>query len=186
MTSYFTDQRHSNIQQTSTESEELVSGSHSDLISFLGYMQKSGIDFLPIKWQPAVPDLGRGGSARISQAAITLGISLAFKRVFFDGTNLEECFRQVSKEALILRHVYLINHKNFIKVEAFSLEIIAEPDTLLPVLIFDKVPLGNLQDYLVSNNTATFEERLGFCADILEALAALHNLRGSSIYLCVR
>ena len=169
--------RYSSSQQTNTGSEDVTTDTHYDLISFLGYMQHMGVDFLPIKWQPALGDVGRGGSARISQAQINLGTSFAFKRAYFDGINTEDCFERAIKEALILRHVYLINHKNFIRLEAFCLEIFSEPERLLPVLVFDKFPLGNLQEFLLSGASITFQERLCFCADIAKALSALHSLR---------
>ncbi len=157
--------------------QESASVGHHDLISFLGLMQKSGVDFLPIKWQPALEDLGKGGSAGVSQALINTGTSFAFKRLFFDGLNTEKCFERLGREALILRHVWLINHENLIRLEAYCCEILKEPERIAPVLIFEKFTLGNLQDFLLSEKarSITFGERLGFCADIANALAALHR-----------
>ena len=132
---------------------------------------------MPIKWHSALGDVGKGGSARISQAPIRRGSGFAFKRTRFDGINTEDCFERAVKEALVLRHVYLINHENFIRLEAFCLEIFSEPEQLLPVLVFDNFPLGNLQEFLLSEARITFDERLRFCADIAKALATLHGLR---------
>ena len=150
---------------------------HHDLISFLGLMQNSGVDFLPIKRQPALKDLGRGGCACISQALINTGTTFAFKRLFFDGLNMEKYFERLGKEALILRHVHLMNHENLIQLEAYCCEVPKEPERISPVLIFEKFQLGNLQDFLLSDNakSITFSERLSFCADIANALAALHR-----------
>ncbi|KAL9038077.1 MAG: hypothetical protein Q9180_003353, partial [Flavoplaca navasiana] len=149
---------------------------HRDLISFLGYMQYLGVDFLPIKWHPGLKDVGTGGSARVSQAPFNLETSFAFKRLYFDGTNTEECYERATKEASILRHVHLIHHFNMVRLEAFCLEILARPVRLSPVLIFNKFPLGNLQEYLLVNASVTVEERIRFCADTARALAALHAL----------
>jgi Protein tyrosine and serine/threonine kinase len=158
--------------------QDAVSTGHHDLISFLGLMQKAGVDLLPIKWQPALENLGTGGSACISQALVNVRTNFAFKRLFFEGRNTETCFERLGKEALILRHVYLINHVHLIRLEAYCCEILKEPERISPVLIFEKFPLGNLQAFLLSEESRniTFSERLGFCADIADALAALHRL----------
>lgn len=173
MTSSNTYGRYSSSLQSNTRSEDVAPDTHYDLISFLGYMQQKRVDFLPIKWQPALGDVGRGGSARISQAQTNLGASFAFKRTYFDGIDTEDSFERSVKEALILRHVHLINHENFIRLEAFCLETFSEPERLLPVLVFD---MGDLQKFLLSEESITFQERLCFCADITKALAALHSL----------
>ena len=152
--------------------------SHYDLISFLGLMQQLGVDLLPIKWQPALESLGVGGSANIPQALLNASTSFAFKRLLIDGVDVETCFERLAKEAFILRHVSLIHHKYLIRLEAYCCEILKKPERILPVLIFEKFPLGNLQDYLLSEATVniTFTERLSFCADIADALSALHGL----------
>lgn len=167
---------HFPIPETYTRSEA-ANDNHHDLISFLGYMQGLGVDFLPIKWQTGLKDAGRGGSARVSQAQINLGTSFAFKRMYFDGTNTEECYKRAANEASILRHTYLIHHFNMIRLEGFCLEILSQPERLSPVLIFNNFPLGNLQEFLLSNVSVTVNERIGFCADIARALVALHELR---------
>ena len=157
--------------------QDAVSMGHHDLISFLGLMQFAGVDLLPIKWQPALENLGMGGSAGISQALVNVGTSFAFKRLFFDGLNTETCFERLRKEALILRHISLINHEHLIRLEAYCCEILKEPERISPVLIFERFPLGNLQAFLLSEESRNISvsERLGFCADIADALAALHG-----------
>ena len=151
---------------------------HHDLISFLGLMQKTGVALLPMKWQPALEKLGVGGSAYISQALVNARTSFAFKRLFSHGLDTKACFERLGKEALILRHVSLINHVHLIRLEAYCCEILKEPERISPVLIFEKFPLGDLQAFLLSEEgrNITFSERLGFCADIADALAALHGL----------
>ena len=42
--------------------------------------------------------------------------------------------------------------------------------------MFDKFPLGNLQEFLLSEASITFDDRLRFFADIPKALAALDSL----------
>ena len=39
---------------------------HDGLISFLGYMQHIGVDLLRIRWQSALRDVDKGGSAPYS------------------------------------------------------------------------------------------------------------------------
>ena len=152
--------------------------SHYDLISFLGLMQQLGVDLLPIKWQPALENLGIGGSANISQAILNASTSFAFKRLLIGGVDVETCFKRLAKEAFILRQIPLAHHKHLIRLEAYCCEILKKPERILPVLIFEKFPLGNLQDFLLSAEPSniTFSERLSFCADIADALSALHGL----------
>ncbi|KAL9009891.1 MAG: hypothetical protein Q9173_005120 [Seirophora scorigena] len=64
-----------------------------------------------------------------------------------------------------------------ISVESFCLEILSPPELLSPVLIFNKFPLGNLQNFLLSKASVTFDDRLRLCADIAKALATLHSLQ---------
>ena len=158
--------------------QDASSTGHHDFISFLGLMQYSGVDLLPIKWQPALLNLGSGGSACISQALINESTSFVFKRLFHEGLSRQTYFERLGKEALILRHVYLINHMNFIRLEAYCCEILKESKQISPVLIFEKFPLGSLQHFLLSDasKNVTFSERLRFCADIANALMALHRL----------
>lgn len=150
---------------------------HSDLISLLGRFQHCGIDYLPIKWQPALKDLGRGGSARVSQSIFNNETSFAYKRFLPDGLDSENCFEKLGKEVRILVHPSFFRHENFIRIAAFCYEIHQETERILPVLIYEKSPFGNLQDFLLSENARgiTFSDRLGFCADIASVLVALHR-----------
>ncbi|KAL9615144.1 MAG: hypothetical protein Q9167_000462 [Letrouitia subvulpina] len=140
-------------------------------------MQMSGVDFLPIKWQPALRNLGLGGSAAVSQALINIETSFAFKRLFFDGVGPEKCYERLATETKILRHISLLRHENVVRLEGYCCEILREPERISPVLIFEKFPLGNLQDFLLSARAENiaFCDKLGFCADIADALAALHR-----------
>ena len=156
-----------------------LSGGHYDLISFLGLMQWLGVDLIPIKWRPALGDLGMGGSAVISQASISAETSFAFKRLSFDEQNTEKCFERLMKEAMILMQIPIANNDSFPRLEAYCFDVLKEPERIAPVLIFEKFPLGNLQDFLSSEQgrSLPFNERLGFCADIADAIAGLHEMR---------
>ena len=52
-----------------------------NFVAFLGATQALGIDFLPITWQSAMEDVGRGATAEIRQSLLSLQTSLAFKRI---------------------------------------------------------------------------------------------------------
>ena len=170
--------RYSDVQEPVICLREVAQSSsptgHYDLISLLGRLQFFGIDYLPIKWLPATKDLGQGGSARVSQALVNSNVSWAFKRPFSDDLIGEKDFERLGKEACVLT---LVKNENLIRIEAYCYEISKETERISPVLIFEKFPLGNLQDFLLSKKTGniTLSERLGFCADIANALAALHG-----------
>ena len=156
-----------------------LSGGHYDLISFLALMQFLGLDLITTRWKSALEDLGMGGSAIISQASINTETSFAFKRLSFDVLNTEKCFERLMKEAMVLMQIPVTHNENFIRLEAYCLDVQQEPERITPVLIFEKFPLGNLQDYLLSERgrNTIFRERLAFCADIAYALSTLHEIR---------
>ena len=164
--------------QVSSTEVNSTSAKHHDLISFMGLMQRYGVDLLPIKWQPALADLGRGGSASVSQALINIQTSFAFKRVTFTNGETEECFDRLVKEVSILRHPELRNHDSLIRLEAYCCEILEEPEQISPVLIFEKAPLGDLQSFMLSERARSISSsvKLDFCSDIARALSALHSL----------
>lgn len=151
---------------------------HDDLVSFMGLMQKCGVDLLPIKWQPALADLGRGGSANVSQALINTQTNYAFKRVFFTDGGTEKSFERLVKEVSILSHPELRNHDSMIQLEAYCCEILEKPERISPVLIFATAPLGDLQSFMLSEEARSLSSnvKLGFCLDIARALSALHGL----------
>ena len=138
-------------------------------------MQKSGVDYLPIKWQPALEELGKGGSAGVSQALINIGTSFAFKRLFFHGLNEEKCYERLGKEALILRHVHIINHQSFIRLEAYCCEILKEPERISPVLTFEKFPWATYKNFCPRRNPGTLPSKRGsVSAQILRVLSRLY------------
>jgi Protein tyrosine and serine/threonine kinase len=158
---------------------DCISTKHHDLISFLALMQHCGVDFLPIKWQPALEDLGRGGSADVSQALINSEMSFAFKRVFFAGRSTDESFRRLTTEVLVLRNRLVQGHPNIIRLEAYCCEILTGYERLSPVLIFEKAHLGDLQCFVLSEKATEipFDVKVGLCSDIAEALHVLHSNR---------
>jgi hypothetical protein len=78
-----------------------------DFISILGLAQRLEIDFVPIRWPPALDPLGLGGQAEIRQLPINQQWSFAFKRMTF-GVESDDVqirvFHALASELMILGH----------------------------------------------------------------------------------
>lgn len=149
---------------------------HFNLISFLAVMQFCDIDLLPIKWQPARDSLGKGGTAHISQSLLNAQLSFAFKRVFLAGTMTVDEIRRCLNEILVLSHPVVRPHPNIIRLEACCLELLPNRK-LSPVLIFEKMPMGNLEVFRESTEARNVPllKWLEICTAIGQALMTLHN-----------
>ena len=146
----------------------------SDLIAFLSIVQKCGVDYLPITWQPALNTLGVGGSGTISQSTFVAEKPLAFKR-FHDSENPEVGFLPMMSEVLILSQPPIRNHPNIVDLKGISWEIKPSTEKAVPVLVFEKAS-WDLQQFMNVREgmDMSFEGRLKICADVGDAIMALH------------
>ena len=146
----------------------------SDLIAFLSIVQKFDVDYLPITWQPALNTLGVGGSGTISQSTFITEKPLAFKR-FHDSENNDDGFLPMMSEVLILSQPPIRNHPNIVDLEGICWEIKPSTEKAVPVLVFEKAS-WDLQQFMNVRESMdmSFENRVKICADVGDAIMALH------------
>ena len=146
----------------------------SDLIAFLSIVQKCDVDYLPITWQPALNTLGVGGSGTISQSTFITKKPLAFKR-FHDSENPDFGILPMMSEVLILSQPPIRNHPNIVDLEGICWEIKPSTEKAVPVLVFEKAT-WDLQQFMNVREgmDMSFEDRLKICADVGDAIMALH------------
>ena len=148
----------------------------SDLIAFLSIVQKYNVDYLPIMWQPALSTLGDGGSGTISQSTFMSKKPLAFKRFHdSDSENPDGGFLPMMSEVLILSQQPIRNHPNIVDLEGICWEIKPSTEKAVPVLVFEKAS-WDLQQFMNVREgmDMPFEDRLKICANIGDAIVALH------------
>ena len=157
----------------------------SDLIAFLSVVQKCDVDYLPITWQPALNTLGVGGSGTISQSTFITERPLAFKRFHDrDFENPDGGFLPIMSEVLILSQPPIRNHPNIVDLEGICWEIRPLTKKAVPVLVFEKASC-DLQKFMNVREgmEMPFEDRVKICANIGDAIMALHAY-GISIHAC--
>ena len=158
----------------SASTSRINGDAQSDLIAFLSIVQKCDVDFLPVTWQPALNTLGVGGSGVISQSAFMAEKPLAFKRPR-DPENRNGGFLPMMSEVLILSQPPIRNHPNIVDLEGICWEIKPRTENAVPVLVFEKAS-WDLQQFMNVGEgmDMSFEDRLKICADVGDAVTALH------------
>ncbi|KAF8538812.1 hypothetical protein BDD12DRAFT_739667 [Trichophaea hybrida] len=152
----------------------------NDLIAFLSVVQKYNVGYLPITWQPALKDLGKGGSGTISQSAFSTDMPLAFKR-FHDDNGSDMDFLPLISEVLILSQPAIQNHPNIVNLEGICWEIKRRTEKAVPVLVYEKAAWDLQQFMNVSEGrNMSMDDRLNLCADIGSAISTLHDYSMSS------
>jgi len=146
----------------------------NDLITFLSIVQKYNVDFLPITWQPALGNLGKGGTGTISQSTFSTDRALAFKRFHDNGKSAQD-FLPIMSEVLILSQPPIQNHSNIVDLEGICWEIKPRTEKAVPVLVFQKAA-WDLQQFMNVQEgiNMSINDRLKICADIGSAIMALH------------
>ena len=154
---------------------------HPDIITFLAAVQQRQVDFVPLTWQQGLGLIGRGGTARIGQIHVNHETDFAFKRAYQneqsshdeDATHMYEIF---ITEILILTSPAIRGHPNIANLVGFCWEVI-DDNRVYPVLVFEKANGGDLRRWAASfvSSHLSFQDRLGICVDIANALQAMHN-----------
>ena len=145
----------------------------NDLIAFLSVVQKYNVDHLNLTWQPALNDLGKGGSGTISQSTFT-NMPLAFKR-FHDDDDSDTDFLPLISEVLILSQPPIQMHPHIVNLEGICWEIKRRTEKAVPVLVFEKAAWDLQQFMNVSEGrNMSMDERLNLCAEVGSAITALH------------
>jgi hypothetical protein len=178
------------LPKTSFYDERRTSGSNSsasqytelNLVDFLAIAQWRKIDLLPLTWLPGLgSDQGLiGGTANIQQAPIDLRLSLAYKRIHrenFTIRDMDEIFRLLATEVIVLGHPIIRNHPCIARLEAICWDI--QKESIFPVLVFKKAVHGDLRRFMHTANgrNITTENRLRLCSDVASAIMTLHSFR---------
>lgn len=154
-------------------------GCHS-FISFMAVVQTQKIDILPITWQPALDDIGKGATARVLQSLVNLEISFAFKRPMLEGLaslDEHEFFKTLIPEIFNLSQPTISEHPNITRLESVCWDVYPREMKVHPVLVFEKAPHGDLAQILSSELGQALNERsrLTLCLDIARAISTLHS-----------
>jgi len=154
-----------------------------NLVTFLGATQAFGIDFLPITWQSAKENVGRGATAEIRQSSLSLQTSLAFKRIqpsLFSKRSekaAEEAktrvFHAIISEASVL--ALTGQHPNIASLFGICWDITKDGQAW-PVLVFKKAPHGNMDDFIRLNaeNARSWVTRVKLVTGIARAVEYMH------------
>ena len=147
-----------------------------DLITFLSTVQKYNVLFLPLMSQPSLGLLGEGwsGSGKISQSRFSAEASLAFKRFHGSGDS-DRYFLPLVSEVLILSQPPIQNHPNIVSLTGVCWEIDSGTQEAVPVLVFEKAT-WDMKQFMNAGESVdlTIDDRLNICANIGDAIMALH------------
>jgi hypothetical protein len=166
---------------------------HFDLLSFISIVDKFKVDLVQLTWQPALVELGRGGTSTVQQAQIDSKFNLAFKRStewtderFADTKQQENArYKAITYELIALE--LLSSHPNVIDLLGITWETEAQTEQIWPVLLTQRSEQGNMAEFLSSKMGKDLDTKvkLGLCADIARACQAMHALGelNTEIYL---
>ncbi|KAI1353855.1 hypothetical protein F5Y01DRAFT_312448 [Xylaria sp. FL0043] len=168
-----------------------------NLLTCLACAQQSGIDLIGITWIDAQGLLGRGGQAAVSQTRASASAVLAFKRpdsspigswlskvTTSQRTKLDDVYRAVASEILVLGDPEIRLHPNIVRLHAVSWEIHQARSWLFqkitrvwPILVFEKASRGDLGLFMASEQGVALDlaARVKLCRDIASAIAAAHR-----------
>ncbi|KAL9581393.1 MAG: hypothetical protein Q9212_003924 [Teloschistes hypoglaucus] len=168
---------------------------YCDFITFLEIAQNLSIDFLPITWQQALGNIGKGATAEICEALLDVNTSFAFKRRLFEELiELEELtgkiLPSVVAEISILLTPSIRHCPHIMNIVGICWDIYSgEDDTfsrekplefssaaVVPVLVFDKSRHGDLHTFMTAGvgKDLGYVERLQICIEIATAISLVY------------
>ena len=160
-----------------------VSDRNYDFLDVLGVAQRLRINFLPIRWQPALDEAGKGGTATIRQGQVNLELSFAFKQLKRTQSLIKQAqyMGALIAEISILAHYKVKLHSNIVNLQGICWDVYSGGENVWPVLVFEKAPYGDLEKFMASSDGTqlNFEKRLNILADVALAVRDLHFLRRS-------
>ena len=173
--------------------------SRNDLISFLSLVTRLKVDTFQLSWEEGTPALGHGGTALVNQAAIREEQGMAFKRVGLNegdakiksvgGTPESRLYKVLISEVYLLTHPSVRNHPNIVDLEAICWEVdfAYQAPRILPVLIFQKAPYGDLESFIMLQGPLETELVMEVFCVILRVVEHLHGCRMSYMvtYCCI-
>ena len=170
----------------SRQSVRSTSVNRYNLLDFLGVAQHRQVNFLPIQWQPGMKKAGKGGTAKIHQGVANIEMTFAFKQMKRTYSPLEKALylSALIAETSILGHSEIKRHSNVVKIEGVCWDVDPGDGTVWPVLVFEKAPHGDMNDFMTSDmgRELDIEKRLSLLTDVALAVRDLH-LAGGSIIL---
>jgi hypothetical protein len=151
-------------------------------IAVLALIHRLAIDLLPITWQARLGSLGRGGQSAISQALVDIQTSFAFKR--FDNNSLDDPYREVVQEMVVLRHPAVRDHPHIVQLIGVCWDI-SDSSHVWPVLVFKKTHLGDLGHFMQTGNGKNLhvEDKSRICVEIGIALRDMHQNSKAAMHL---
>ena len=154
-------------------------------VDFLRVAQHRRIDFLPIRWQPAMERAGKGGTANILQGVVSIEMTFAFKQMKKTYSPMERALylSALVAEVLVLGHSEIKRHRSVVKIEGVCWDVDPWEETVWPVLVFEKAPYGDMNGFMTSDigRDLDIEKRLSLLADVAHAFRDLHLVGGSII-----
>ena len=152
-----------------------------NFLSFLATAQALDVKILPISWNSAREEIGRGGTSMINQALANLQMSFAFKRVT-DDERLErsegEIYRSLINEMAVLSHRGIREHSNIVPLLGICWD--TSDDTIWPVLVFERSQFGDLFSFARTQVGRELDSnaRLKLCIEIGKAVTDMHSQSG--------
>ena len=144
-------------------------------------MQHRQLDFVPLTWQAGLGLIGLGGNARISQIHVNFETDFAFKRALRhecstqdeNSTHMYEIF---ISEVLFLTNPAIRDHPNIANITGICWET-TNDNQVYPVIVSEKANGPDLRRWATSfvSSSVSFQDRLGICVDIGNALLAMHS-----------
>ena len=151
-------------------------------LDFLRVAQHRRIGFLPIQWQPGMKKFGKGGTAKIHQGVGNVEMTFAFKQMKRTYSPIEKAvyLSALIAETSILGHGQIQFHNNVVNLEGISWDVDPGEGTVWPVLVFEKAPYGDINDFMTSDvgRELDIEKRLSLLTDIALAVRYLHLAGG--------
>ena len=152
-----------------------------NFLSFLATAQTFNVKILPISWDSARDEIGRGGTSKVNQALANLQMSFAFKRVT-DDERLErsegEIYRSLINEMTVLSHRGIREHSNIVRLLGICWD--TSDSTIWPVLVFERSKFGDLFSFARTQlgRELDLNARLKLCIEIGKAVMEMHSQSG--------
>ena len=168
-----------------TFSQVDVSGIHPsatkyNLLSFLANAQALEVPILPITWQSAQNALKIGGTSRIEEAQVNNSTNIVFKCVKESEKREKteaEIFQMLTTELAVLSHERIRAHQNIVQLQGVCWDISLDRKAW-PVLVFRKAGLGDLSDFMASQEgrALNIHQRAELGFDIGDAIVDMHSI----------
>ena len=151
-----------------------------NLLAFLANAQALEVPILPLTWYSAQNSLKMGGTSRIEDAQANLLTKIVFKCVKESEKREKteaEIFQMLTNELTVLSHERVRAHENIVQLQGICWDISLDRKAW-PVLVFRKARLGDLSDFMASQEgrTLSIRQRAALGFDIGDAIVDMHSI----------